>query len=501
MSILSSLFFTQNIVVELFSLIVFGIILIQITQRFPSIQYFIIIAIPILFIFKNLKHYFKNFEGEPPFVLFKFFNHLEIKFHYTLISCTFLAMVGSLWLLNNLYSVGYLKIKQIEFTSFMTIIFASIGCVILIVSSGNLITLFTFYEILTFTTYFLVSFVNSPESTTAGHKYLTTLFVTSTCFFLTAVSVIYAFSDNLNFMSEGILSYYPQFTEIWFLPLIVILLFLYGCSKSATIPFHFWLPKAMSAEIPVSALLHAVAVVKSGIIALLYVVIYVFGLSFLSNLQSLHPFAFQIPKYLAGLSAILASIMALRNTEFKKVLAYSTVGQLGYMVMIIFSFHQEMPKVLMLQLVAHAFGKINMFFIAGFLYLKYKTKRVDKLYGVWKFEPVIAVCFAISVFSIIGIPPTIGMLGKFNIMIYSIKNEEFFILGVILFGTILNCYYFLPILSDMFFGVGEDSEKNIKVIEIQPKVKKYYNLLYIPITLTAALIIAMFFIPYKLLTS
>ena len=139
-----------------------------------------------------------------------------------------------------------------------------------------------------------------------------------------------------------------------------LVLFLYGCSKSATVPLHFWLPEAMIAHIPVSALLHAVAVVKSGILALLYIVIYIFGTEYLNALQSQHDFAFQIPKYLAGISAIYSSAIAIRKLEFKKILAYSTIGQLGYMVMIIFSFHNGMPKILLLQLIAHAFAKINM---------------------------------------------------------------------------------------------------------------------------------------------
>jgi len=252
----------------------------------------------------------------------------------------------------------------------------------------------------------------------------------------------------------------------------------------------------MIAHIPVSALLHAVAVVKSGIIALLYIVIYVFGTELLEKLQQGHQLAFQIPKYIAGVSAIYASAIALRKLEFKKVLAYSTIGQLGYMVMIIFSFHENMPKILMMQLVAHAAAKINMFFIAGFLYLKYKIKKIDELNGLWRLEPLVAICFAISVFSIIGIPPTVGMMSKFNVMIYAIHNQEFFVLGVILLGTIMSCYYLLPILVDMFFGMYTVKEGEIEAVEIEQKMLKYYTILYIPIILVAILVVGLFFVPY-----
>jgi formate hydrogenlyase subunit 3/multisubunit Na+/H+ antiporter MnhD subunit len=407
-------------------------------------------------------------------------------------------MVGTLWLLNNIYSIGYLKIKRIHFSNFMSLIFASICCVVLIGSSGNLITLFIFYEALTLITYFLVSFDKCYESQIAGGIYIKTLLVSSSSLFLIGIVAIYSFTGSFRFMDNGILNIFPDMQINWQITLTLLFLFLYGCAKAATIPLHFWLPKAMIAHTPVSALLHAVAVVKSGIIALLYIIIYIFGIKFLEDLSKSHEIAFSIPKYIAGFSAIYASIMALKKVEVKKVLAYSTIGQLGYMVMIIFSFHDGMPKVLILQLIAHAVTKINMFFIAGFLYLKYKIKRIDEINGIGKTEPIIGACFFISMLSIIGIPPTVGMIGKYNIILYCIHNKEYFMLGVIASGTIMSCYYLLPIITDMFFD-KQIIEINIIEKEKQNHFKKYYLFLYISIVITSALVILLFFAPYSLI--
>ena len=476
---------------KIFLIPILGIILLQLSKNTPIIQYIIAIFIPIHFLFQ-LTTRSNHIET---LTWLTFFNKFEIKFIFTPISKIFISMVGGLWLLNNIYSIGYLKIKHINFANLTSLIFASISCMVLIGSSGNLFTLFLFYEILTFITYFLVSFDDLKEAKDIGRTYFLTLFTTSSSLFLIGIIIIYSFTGSIRFMNDGILSLFPEMQVNWELTATLLVLFLYGCSKAASVPLHFWLPKAMIAHTPVSALLHAVAVVKSGIITLLYIIIYVFGIKFLETLSKSHEIAFSIPKYIAGFSAIYASIMALKKLEIKKVLAYSTIGQLGYMVMIIFSFHEGMPKVLILQLIAHAIAKINMFFIAGFLYLKYKIKKISEINGIGKIEPIIGICFFISTLSIIGIPPTIGMMSKYNIILYCIQNEEFFILGTIVLGTILACYYLLPIITDMFFDK--------KVIEInrieeekQLRLKRYYVFMYIPIVITAILVILLFFAPY-----
>ena len=272
----------------------------------------------------------------------------------------------------------------------------------------------------------------------------------------------------------------------WWLTPLLLILFLYGSSKAATLPFHFWLPEAMIAEIPVSALLHAVAVVKSGIITLMYIVSYYFGIKCLANQSQIHPIALSIPKYIAGFSAIYASILAMKKTEIKRVLAYSTMGQLGYMTMIVFSFHDNMERTVMLQLIAHAIAKINMFFCAGIFYLKYKIKKIADLNSLAKKEFFLCLCFAISTLSIIGFPPTIGFIAKFNMLIYAINNQEFFITFILALGTILNCYYFIPMISRMFFEKRIDSE-NQDLIEYDSRI-----MLYIPIYISTIAVVLLF---------
>lgn len=486
MSIFFDIFFS-NVLNCSFFLPIIGILLLVILHNIAFLQYFVSILIPILFISKNLIFYLRSDQSIIEQSFIRFTTAFEIKFQYSILSNTFLLMVGLLWLLNDIYSIGYIKIKKMNYTYFMSFIFLSISVVSLIAYSGNLITLFFFYEVLTVVTYFLVAYTREEnyEIKLASGKYLRVLMVTSACFFLTAIVISFSEIHSFAFMNSGIMEFF--YISSWWIVPILLILFLYGCSKSATWPFHFWLPEAMIAEIPVSALLHAVAVVKSGILALLYIVSFYFGIKFLSEQYNLHPIAFSIPKYLAGFSAIYSSVMAIKKHEIKRVLAYSTIGQLGYMVMIIFSFHGGMENIVIMQLIAHAVAKINMFFCVGVFYLKYKLKKISDLNSLAKKEFILCLCFAISALSVIGLPPTIGVISKFNVLLYAARNEEFFILGVLLLGTMLNCYYFLPIISKMFFeGRRVDCDNY--------ELKEYSSdpTLYVPIIIVGFSIVFLF---------
>ena len=486
MNIISDIFFF-DVLNSSFFLPMIGILLLIISHNILPIQYFIAICIPSLFIASNLSFYLNKGSENIEKILFQFNDAFEIKLLYTEITSIFLLTVGFLWLLNNIYSIGYIKIQKIGYTYFMSFIFLFIATTSLIASSGNLITLFFFYEVLTLSTYFLVSYKKEYyEVKLAAGKYLQVLMSTSACFFLMAIVLSFVETGSFAFTNYGIMEFY-SISQWWIIPLL-LLLFLYGSSKAATLPFHFWLPEAMIAEIPVSALLHAVAVVKSGIITLLYVISYYFGVKFLENQAISHPISFSIPKYIAGFSAIYASILAIKKTEIKRVLAYSTMSQLGYMTMIIFSFHENMEWTTILQLIAHAVAKINLFFCAGIFYLKYKIKKISDMNSLAKKEFILCLCFAICALSIIGLPPTIGFISKFNMLVYAMKNQEFFIIFVLSIGTILNCYYFLPIISRMFFEkrLSKESE-NRELVQYES-----HFTLYVPIYISAISVVVLF---------
>jgi multicomponent Na+:H+ antiporter subunit D len=482
----SNIFFIDALSSSFF-LPMMGILLLIFSHNVSFVQNIIAIIIPYFFILSNLAFYFDKNHEVIEKTIFRFNDIFEIKFLYTEISNIFLLMVGCLWLLNNIYSIGYIKIREIRYTYFMSFIFLFIVITTLIASSGNLITLFFFYEVLTLSTYFLVSYhKENYEVKIASAQYLKVLMLTSACFFLFAIAICFVETSSFVFLKEGIMEFY-RFSNWWMIPFLLIL-FLYGASKAATLPFHFWLPEAMIAEIPVSALLHAVAIVKSGIITLLYIVSYYFGIKYLAKQSQIHPVAFSIPKYIAGISAIYASVFAIKKSEIKKVLAYSTMGQLGYMTMLIFSFHEGMEGVVLLQLIAHAIAKINLFFCAGIFYLKYKIKKISDLNSIAKKEFILCLCFAISALSIIGLPPTIGFMAKLNMLIYAVKNEEFFITSILVFGTILNCYYFLPMISKMFFEKRDEKEsENGDLIEYDS-----HFTLYIPIYISTIAVILFF---------
>jgi multicomponent Na+:H+ antiporter subunit D len=450
MEFLTDLFSNLNIFSKIFLILFSGLTVIQLYKN-TEIQNFVSISIPLLlFIF--------IYKTDPVGQSFSFrpiFNFFEIKLLFTPISKIFSLMVVCLWFLTNIYSIGYISLTKISQQPFSSLFFLSIIFTLLIGISGNLLTLFLFYECLTFATYFLVSFDQTHEAKIAGKYYLKMLLITSGCFLLPAIVLVYQSGGNIDFhypISENTsgLSFESP-TKV----AILLIMFLYGYSKAATFPFHSWLPKAMVAHIPVSALLHAVAVVKSGIICILYTIIYIFGIDFLNELKLNQSSLINIPKYICAFSAIYASYQAIKQNELKKILAYSTISQLGYIAMAIFAFKANIESATILKLVSDAITKINMFFIAGFLYLKYEIKKIDSLNGIWKKEKIISICFLISCMSIIGIPPTIGSISKINAASDAIMHQDYFTISILSLGTVLSSIYLGKILIKMFSGTNQ----------------------------------------------
>lgn len=374
---------------------------------------------------------------------------LAIYFKIEALGVIFAIILAMLWIVSLIYSIGYMRGnnegRQGSFFAFFCIaIFSSLG----VAFSGNLLTLFVFYEVLTFSTYPLVTHHRTKESMRAGRKYLGILVGTSMLFFLPAIILTFNAAGTLDFTNGGILAdkISPNMT------MILLALFIFGIAKAAVMPVHKWLPTAMVAPTPVSALLHAVAIVKAGVFTVIKVVVYIFGVDNLANVTLEFAQYGEWLLYVSCFTVIVASVVALAKDNLKQVLAYSTISQLSYIVMALAIFTPKAIIAASFQIVAHAFAKIVLFFSAGAIYTTSHKKKISELAGVGRHMPFTMVAFSIAALSIIGLPPTAGFIAKWYILDAAIGMEHYLVVAVIAVSTMLSAGYFLPIIYKAFFG-------------------------------------------------
>ena len=223
-------------------------------------------------------------------------------------------------------------------------------------------------------------------------------------------------------------------------------LFVFGIGKAAVMPVHRWLPAAMVAPTPVSALLHAVAVVKAGVFTITKVIIYTFGTEFLFAEPSSSWLL-----YVSAFTIIAASLVALRQTNIKRLLAYSTIAQLSYVVMAAAILKPLAEIGAAVHMVAHAFGKITLFFAAGAIYVAAKKTEVSQLRGLGKRMPWTSTAMTIGALSMIGVPPTGGFVSKWFILAGAFQSDNYFAIATIIGSTVLNAAYFLPLIYLLWF--------------------------------------------------
>jgi multicomponent Na+:H+ antiporter subunit D len=369
----------------------------------------------------------------------------EVSLKADTISAIFSLIVAILYLANNFYSFYYLKIQEnsilshdlnfkIHFFFMPLAIMASFN----IAYSSNLITLFIFYELLTLTTYPLVIQSFSAHACKAGRIYFATLFGTSSVFLIFALIFLdYYYGDSSFSLGGMFVSNNSNVRDF----VILLVCFVFGFSKTAIFPFSHWLPSAMVAPVPVSSLLHAVAVVKSGIFALFKVFFYLFGLDYMRHMHNIFPWAMDSFTLLSCFTIIYAGIMACRQDSIKKMLAYSTISQLSYMLLTLSLLKYDM--LLLWQILAHSIAKITLFFLAGAIYLQTHLIYIKDLKGLAKNSLPTVILFTLACASIIGLPFTTGslILGE----LYHIIPHTDLGLVVILCLTIsslLSCYYY-----------------------------------------------------------
>ena len=374
-------------------------------------------------------------------VLLDIVGNIGIAFSAEPLGLIFAGLVCILWPVSSLYAMSYMYGNKLKRTThFFACYSLAIGSALGIAFADNLLTLFIFYEILSFSTYPLVVHSRSAEALKAGWLYLLTL-VGTALFLLIAIIWIGFNTGTLDFEKGGIMQGNASDLEITVLLLLVVL----GAAKAAIMPLHRWLPSAMVAPVPVSALLHAVAVVKAGVFTIMKLVVYTFGIDTLAAVET------DWFVYLAGFTVLAASVIAMRQAQLKKLLAYSTISQLSYIVLGIAILHPIALLGATLHLVAHGFAKITLFFGAGAIYTANGYSQVRELDGIGRTMPWTMGLFTVAALSIIGMPPLIGLTSKWFLLEGAVASDTYVAIGVFVVGSVLSAAYLLPIIHRAFF--------------------------------------------------
>jgi multicomponent Na+:H+ antiporter subunit D len=409
---------------------------------------------------------------------------LDLKLKVDAMGMVFALTASFLWIITSFYSIGYMRslaehAQTRYFMCFAVALCAALG----IAFSANLFTLFVFYEILTLCTYPLVAHKQTKEAMYGARKYLIFLLGTSIFFQLPAIFLVYFYTGTLDFAGQGILAgKAPDLAVI-----VMFFLFIAGITKAAIMPLHSWLPAAMVAPTPVSALLHAVAVVKAGVFTVVRVVLYVFGVDLLDEIG-----LGVILAYIASFTIIVASIIAMMQDNLKLRLAYSTVSQLSYVVLAVALLAPSAVASSVMHITIHAFGKITLFFTAGAIYVATHKTRISELDGIGRKMPFTMLAFTLGALSMIGIPPLGGFVSKWYLMMGSIEAEQLPILLVLAGSTILNACYFLPIVYAAFF---KEARPDGHPVEPVHKIQEAPAFMVVPLVLTGIGAMILFFWP------
>jgi multicomponent Na+:H+ antiporter subunit D len=405
---------------------------------------------------------------------------VAIGFRVDALGMLFALVASSLWIITSAYSIGYMRgLDEHSQTRYFCFFALALSATIGVAFSANLLTLYLFYEMLSLATYPLVTHHQDAEARASGRRYLTYILGASIGLALPAMLICYTQAGTLDFTSQGFLTG----TCSKGLVTLLLFMFLFGFAKAAIMPFHAWLPAAMVAPTPVSALLHAVAVVKVGVFSIVRVLTEVFGVDLLS--------AFHLDTViciLASFTIIVGSLIALSQDNLKRLLAFSTIAQLSYIVL---GVGLLSPKGLtggMLHIAMHAFGKITLFFCAGAIFVATGKRNISDMKGLGRRMPVTMAAFFFGALSIIGLPPTGGFLSKWYLVLGSLEAGQIVVLIVLLTSSFLNAAYFMPIVYRAFFSRPEGEEGETRIQEAP-------LFCIAPLTLTALISIFLFFYP------
>ena len=456
----------------------FAVIPIFAADRHPNLREGVTISTSVIVIYLVSSLYsFTKSGGAVALVSPDLIPGLALSFEIEPLGMLFSLVAGFLWLVTSLYAIGYMRgHHEQNQTRFYCCFAIAISSVMGIAYGDNLFTLFIFYEILTLSTYPLVTHSGTIKAKEGGRVYLSILLTTSILFLLLAIIGTWVVAGRVDFVAGGV---FDKGTSHLVTGTLLVL-FIFGIGKAAIMPFHRWLPAAMVAPTPVSALLHAVAVVKAGVFTVLKVCMYIFGLDLLQALPTT-----DILLYLAAATVIIASLVAMRQDNLKARLAYSTVSQLGYITIGALLATEASALGGAMHIAMHAFGKITLFFCAGAIMVASHKTEISQMRGIGRQMPITMVAFFIGSLSIIGLPPTGGTWSKWYLMIGAIDTEQWIIMMVLMLSSLLNIAYLLPIPIRAFLVSDEIEQKT----EVEIKEAPFFSLLAISITALGCLVL------------
>ncbi|MGD9866868.1 MAG: proton-conducting transporter membrane subunit [Hyphomicrobiales bacterium] len=421
------------------------------------------------------------FDGaRPAWEGFQVLPGLQVAFEIEPLGMLFACVASGLWIVNSIYSIGYMRSNnEPRQTPFYVCFAVALGSTIGIAFAANLFTLFLFYEVLTLSTYPLVTHKADQAAIRGGRIYLMILLGTSMVLLLPAIVGTAVIAGTLDFVPGGILAGKASDTVV----ALLLALYVFGIGKAALMPFHWWLPAAMVAPTPVSALLHAVAVVKAGVFSVTKVVIYVFGTDLLTRTGASDWLVF-----FASFCLLAASLVALTRDNLKARLAYSTVSQLAYVVLAAALANSAGLIGGGMHIAMHAAGKITLFFCAGAIYVAAHKTEVSDLDGIGRVMPVTLFAFLIGSLSIIGLPPFGGTWSKWYIAMGAVDSGHMFVLAVLAASSLLNIAYLIPIVVRGYFRPLPGTAPGARV-----RVHEAPFPCLVALCLTAALCVVLFF--------
>lgn len=429
-----------------------GAVLLVLVGRWPNLREAVTLTTAVA-LFITVLHLLGGYlAGEAPrLVLFDVVPGVPIAFKLEPLGVIFSLVASGLWIVTSLYAIGYMRgNKEENQTRFYACFAIALGAAMGIALADNLLTLFIFYEVLTLSTYPLVAHKETPAARRGARIYLGILLATSIGLLLPAIIWTYAVAGTGDFQVGGILE--GKIDEA-LLP-ILLGLYMFGIGKAALVPIHPWLPHAMVAPTPVSALLHAVAVVKAGVFTVLKVTVYVFGTDFLSSTD-----ASVWLMWVAAFSIVFAGIIAMTKDNLKARLAYSTVSQLSYVTLGAMLASGYGVTAGALQIMMHATAKITLFMCAGAIYVATQKTELSQMDGLGRKMPWVYGAFTVGALAIIGIPPLGGDWVKLYLVMAASDSGEKYIIYPLILASLLSIGYLLPVVARGFFGnLGDRAE-------------------------------------------
>ena len=379
-------------------------------------------------------------------ILYNLMEKLPLAFRLDGPACVFAGLVAVLWPIASLYAFEYMKHEERDNT-FMAWYTMTYAVTLAVAFSANLFTLYVFYECLTLITLPLVIHKKDTMSIRAGRKYLTYSITGAALAFIAMVVIVFQ-AGTADFVLGGVLTAEMTAGREALLLGVFLLAFVGFGTKAAVFPMHAWLPAASVAPTPVTALLHAVAVVNTGAFAVLRVIYYSFGADFLAG-----TWAQTVALLLACVTIVFGSSMAVKEQHLKRRLAWSTISNLSYMLMGAALMSPAGMVGSMTHMVMHGVTKITLFYCAGAILVRTGKEYIQDVRGYGKLMPVTCAAFVVAGMSLVGTPPLSGFVSKFNLLAAAADAGALGVIAIaaLIISAILTAIYLFTVIGPMYF--------------------------------------------------